>query len=164
MTPRRPGGSSPRFEEVSHTADWALRVRGATLAELFAHAAEGMYSLVGGRVAEGAPRITREVSLAAPDVESLLVAWLNELLYLTESEAYMFDTFEMRDLGGAIRIDLPSPQSGIFDGKSGGNRLVARVTGGRAAGLKKQIKATTFHNLRIATTKDGLETTIVFDV
>jgi SHS2 domain-containing protein len=34
------------FFEVEHTADWAIRVRGATLPDLFVNAATGMYSLV----------------------------------------------------------------------------------------------------------------------
>jgi SHS2 domain-containing protein len=69
------------FEEIEHTADRALRVRGATLDELFANAGRGMVALTG---AEADPNrsVLHEVDLEAPDVESLLVDGLSELVYL----------------------------------------------------------------------------------
>ena len=132
------------YEDVPHTADWALRVRGGTAAELFTNAALGMYDLMDARPRSGSPEAKCEIALEALDLESLLVAWLNELLYHTESEGTAYDRFEIK------RLDT--------------SRLAASAWGGPAAGLKKQIKAVTFHNLRIVETDDGLETTIVFDV
>ena len=132
------------YEEVPHTADWALRVRGATLADLFAHAAEGMYALMGGEPEPGAGAQERNVDLTADDAESLLIAWLNELLFFTEADGVVFDDFRIR--------------------LSGETRLEARATGRPTANLKKQIKAATYHNLHIAKTASGREATIVFDV
>ncbi len=132
------------FEEVPHTADWALRVRGASLADLFVHAAQGMYDLMGGEPAGEAPAEARALALEAADAEGLLVAWLNELLYHTESEGLWFHDF---------RVWL-----------EGERRLKAEVKGRPATGLKKYIKAATFHNLRIAEAEGGLEATIVLDV
>ncbi len=132
------------FEEVPHTADWALRVRGATLADLFVHAAQGMYDLMGGEPASDAPAEAGALTVEAADAEGLLVAWLNELLYHTDAEGLWFHDFR-------VRLD-------------GERRLEAEVKGRPATGLKKYIKAATFHNLRIAQADDGLEATIVFDV
>jgi SHS2 domain-containing protein len=132
------------YEEVPHTADWALRVRGATPAELFANAAAGMYALIGSEALPGAAEQRRDVALEAPDAESLLVAWLNELLYLTEAEGLAFRRFEI----------------GLLDD----SRLQATAWGSLAGNMKKQIKAVTFHDLQIRSTDQGLETTIVFDV
>jgi SHS2 domain-containing protein len=132
------------YEEVPHTADWSLRVRGATLAELFAHAAEGMYALMDAQPERGGPEATREVQLEAYDLESLLVAWLNELLYLTESENLRFVRFRI----GSIE----------------NSSLAATAIGVTAPDLNQHIKAVTFHDLRVVETGEGLETTIVFDV
>ncbi len=132
------------FEEVEHTADWALRVWGTTLPEFFVNAARGMYSLLGAKRRPDSV-VYHPITVEAPDWESLLVAWLNELLYLTESRDEVFDQF-----------DIPAIT---------GTHLQACVAGGTAAGpMMKYIKAATFHNLRIERTDEGFETTIVFDV
>lgn len=78
------------FEEIEHTADWAYRVRGENLAELFIQAALGLYSLVGMQLALG-EGITRSLQLEGIDRESLLVVWLNELLYFHKSEGLGFE-------------------------------------------------------------------------
>jgi SHS2 domain-containing protein len=132
------------YEEVPHTADWALRVCGATLADLFVHAAQGMYDLMGGEPGGDTPAEARALTTEAADAESLLVAWLNELLYYTESDGLWFGDFRVR--------------------LKGETQLEAMATGRPATSLKKYIKAATFHNLRIAQAEGGLEATIVFDV
>ena len=131
------------FEEIEHTADWAYRVRGKDLAELFIQAALGLYSLVGMELAPG-ERITRSLQLEGIDRESLLVAWLNELLYFHESEGLGFERLEIQHL------DQTSIQ--------------AKVTGAPTQQWLKDIKAVTYHNLAICKTESGLEVTLVLDV
>lgn len=131
------------FREVDHAADWALEVWAPTVEELFAEAARGMYQLAGA-APSAARRERRQVSLTAGDAEGLLVSWLQELLYLTESEGLAFDEFHIASLG---------PQ-----------RLEAEVVGRPAAHLVKFIKAVTYHNLAIRATEAGHSVTIVFDV
>jgi SHS2 domain-containing protein len=84
----------PRHEPLEHTAEAGVVARGATLAEAFANAAEGMYALVLelGGIEE---RETREVRLEATNHESLLVDWLQELVFLTETEGLVFRRFEV---------------------------------------------------------------------
>jgi len=135
--------TDPPFEEVEHTADWALRVRGGTLPDLFANAARGMYSLLGAERTGDIP-VSHTLQLEAPDRETLLVEWLSELLYLTESQNETFDAFAVSDLTAT--------------------HLEARVTGGPAGPMNKQIKAVTFHDLRIEEAERGYEVTVVFDV
>jgi len=64
------------FEELEHTADWALRVRGRDLAELLVNAANGMMELAGVQTASAAGTI-RKLELTSLDRESLLVDWLH---------------------------------------------------------------------------------------
>jgi len=131
------------YVEVEHTADWALRVWAPTLEELFVDAARGMYALAGAKPSANLNE-HRRIELNAEDHESLLVAWLQELLYYTESEGLVF---------GEFKVELLDPP-----------QLKAEVSGEKSERLDKVIKAVTYHNLNIQQTNDGYETTIVFDV
>ncbi len=134
------------YREVEHTADWALEVRARDEAALLAEAARGMYALAGMRLS-AAPRLSRTLELSAPDLEGLLVAFLEELLYLGETEGLAFDVFSLR-----------------VDAAAGGLRLRARLEGAPIESEKKEIKAVTWHNLAVRRTEDGLRTVLVFDV
>lgn len=132
-----------RFEEIEHTADIAIRVWGHDLAELFANAAYGMAcQLADPDGVENA--VEEQITLEAPDAETLLVTWLGELLYLDERDGHVFVDFEM------LRV-MPT-------------RLRAVARGGPTSDRKRHIKAVTFSDLQIRRTSSGLETTIVFDV
>ena len=132
------------FEEVEHTADKALRVFGADLTELFLSAAEGLTHLMAADVADISTKIEKSIELEAIDAESLLVEWLSELAYWAESEMLVFKNFRIQ--------------------KATATYLKAKVWGGKTSMLEKQIKAVTYHNLKIIKTAEGLEATIVFDV
>jgi len=138
-----PCGELP-FEELDHTADVRLRVRGANLAQLFCHAAQGMFSLMRPeRVAEPEP-LQRLVVLDSMDLLSLLVDWLNELIYLSDSDRALFDTYELVCLEAT--------------------HLHARIGGRTGYAFRKVIKAATYSDLSIELTASGHEATITFDV
>lgn len=130
------------YEEIEHTADYAIRVRGLDLAHLFIEAARGMNALTGGQAENSS--VDREITLRAPDLETLLVTWLEELAFLMETSGEIFDRFEPLSF---------SP-----------TELRVKVQGGPAAQLDKLIKAITFHDLSIQKTAAGFEATIIFDV
>ena len=137
-----------RFEEVEHTADIAIRVWGQDLAELFANAAYGMACQMADPdavdLADQNPNAERLVELEAYDVETLLVAWLGELLYLGERDEVVFTDFDLLEVTGT--------------------RLRAVARGGPVPEYRGHIKAVTFSELEIRRTDAGYETTIVFDV
>lgn len=136
--------SNQHFEVIEHTADWAIRVRAADLAQLFSYAAEGMSTLMVGELDNLPHDEVRTISISAYDAESLLVEWLSELAYWAEMEQIVFCQFDLREI---------TPFS-----------IQAVAKGGRASELQKHIKAVTYHNLAIIESDEGLETTIVFDV
>jgi len=131
------------FEELEHTADLALKVQGHSLEEIFANAAYGLFSMMAD-LENLSPDVSREVHLEAPDRESLLVGWLNELLYLHEVEEEVYNRFDIKTL---------SP-----------TRLSAVVWGTKMMASKLTVKAATFHDLAIRETGDGYSATVVFDV
>jgi len=140
------------FEEIEHTADWALRVRGRTPAELFAAAARGMFSLLTD-LDRVAPQRRIELELRSIDSETLLVDWLNELLFQAEEKKLVFTSFDI------IQLDLPAATPSAPPA-----RLRAVVAGGPAPELHKTIKAATFSGLVIRRDGPGYVSDLVFDV
>lgn len=138
--------TTEKIQEIEHTADLAIQVRGRDLSELFANAARGMFGLMADleAVAPGAPSVERRVELEGFDTETLLVSWLSELLWFNEESDAVFVRFEVTSL-------TPT-------------HLEATVWGGPASGQERHIKAVTFHDLKIVETDAGYEVTLVFDV
>jgi len=132
----------PRFEEIDHVADRAIRVYGHDLKELFENAAYGMFALM-ANPDESEPTVRRMVQVEASDWETLLVAWLNELLFLQETEGEMYSRFQVQEL-------TPTGLKALVEGKPG-------------HATKAKVKAATFHNLAIEETPQGYVATLVFD-
>jgi SHS2 domain-containing protein len=132
------------FEEVEHTADCALRVRGRDWRGLLVNAARGMSRLLVSDLTSVPTDMERRFELDAFDRESLLVDWLSELAYWAEAEMLVFREFDLR------RVTSTD--------------LEAVIRGGHMPNLHRHIKAVTYHNLEIIETDNGLEATVVFDV
>ncbi len=139
----KPRGS----EELQHTADWSLRVWAGDLSALFEEAARGLNELAGVKPS-GGKRVKRHFETEAPDAESLLVAFLSELIYYQEQQHIGFSIFDIR----------------IFDMPNNEYRISADMEGAPIRSIGKPIKAVTYHNLKIEKTARGLEAEIVFDV
>lgn len=132
------------FEEIEHTADWALQVRGRDWRHLLINAARGMNSLLVAQPDTLTDEREERLEVEAFDAESLLVNWLSELAYWAEMERIIFHKFNFVEL-------TPT-------------HLQAVARGGPVSHLQKHIKAVTYHNLKIIETDQGLTATIVFDV
>jgi SHS2 domain-containing protein len=130
------------FEELSHTADWAMRVWARSLPELFAEAARGMNALSGIKSTYG-PRVSRTFEAEAQDGENLLVAFLSELVWAVEQEYLVFDSFDVVLKGSKLKVIM---------------------SGAPILSINKSIKAVTYHNLQITETETGFQVEIVFDV
>lgn len=130
------------FREHAHTADWELEVWAPDLPSLLEQAARGMYALSG--VVLHGDVITRALELEASDMESLLVRFLSELLWLEQDQQLGFDHFML------------SVQDNFC--------LTAHLEGSTITSMDKEIKAVTYHNLAVQDTPSGLSVVIVFDV
>jgi SHS2 domain-containing protein len=95
-------GQHPPFEILEHTADAGIIARGATPAEAFAHAAQGMYALMVD-LEDVRETDSREVRVEAKDLPSLLTSWLLELLFLTETQGLVFRAFDVEINGMVLR-------------------------------------------------------------
>lgn len=134
------------FEIIEHTADIGIRAKGASLKEAFANAALGLFSII-TEPEKIKGEICREVEVNGSDEGSLLVAWLNELIYLFEVEEMLFNRFDIIELSD--------------------KRLKAFIYGERIDRsrhpIKLGVKATTYHMLNIEK-GDGCEVQVLFDI
>ncbi len=135
----------PKFKLIEHTADIGLTAYGATLAEAFANAAYGMFSIMAelGKVKE---KESRSLELKEADAEALLFEWLNSLLYYFDVETLLFKRCDVRLLDG--------------------NKLKATCYGEKydpaRHQLKLGVKAATYHLLKVDRDKNQVQ--VIFDV
>ena len=120
------------FRILDHTADIGIRATGDSLPEAFANAARGMFSIVTD-LKTIRRRESHRISAAAPDLDALLVNWLNELIYRFEADGLLFTDFA---------IDSMTEQ-----------QLAATCTGERVDPqrhhMKTGVKAATYHGLEV---------------
>jgi SHS2 domain-containing protein len=81
-----------KFRYIEHPSDVGFEAYGTTLEELFANAALAMYSFMTD-VAEIEEAEERAVTVQAEDLYSLMFDWLDELLFLFESESLIMKRF-----------------------------------------------------------------------
>lgn len=132
------------FVEVEHTADWSLRVRAKNMQGLLTNTAVGMFQLMGIERKENKLN-ELQLDIRAEDREELLVSWLEELLFHIETREVAFD---LKQISFSVRP----------------YRLRAALSEYPIAKIEKEIKAVTYHGLKIIDSDLGVEATIVFDV
>ena len=141
------------FEFIEHTADVGILARGATLAEAFQNAAQGMFSIIAdlSRVAEKAER---RVTVAGRDLEGLLVAWLSELLYIFDAEGVIFSRFAIDEIGPLAEGLNPQLRARVCGEPFDPERHEPRLA----------VKAVTRHQLSVRQGRDGWEARVILDI
>ncbi len=135
------------FEIIEHPADVGFLAYGATLEELFANSALAMLSLACD-LAGIAEREQCTIALSGADTESLLFAWLAEILAVGEIERLVFRRVEVMEFAREhVR--------GIAYGEPFDKRRHAAGT---------YIKAVTYHQLRVEQIADGWRAQVYLDV
>jgi SHS2 domain-containing protein len=139
----------PMHEVFEHTADIGLRVRAATPEELFTEAARGLFALVVNNPNDVQPRGEVQVSIAGnrDELDYLLFDWLNELLYLFDSRQLLLAEFDVQFTDAGLQA------------KVRGEPLDA--TRHR---LEHELKAITYHGLKVAKDGDAWLAEIVLDI
>ena len=85
-----------RFQLIEHTADTGLVAYGRSLAEAFANAAYGLFSIM-AELNEVRGVESRSVAVSAEDIEGLLFNWLNHLIYIFDVEYLLFKRFDITE-------------------------------------------------------------------
>lgn len=138
-------GMSERWHRwVDHTSEVQLQMGAESLAGLAAEAGQalGLLLLRGAPAEPAGPPRTLEV--ASADREALIVDWLNEILFLAEVDLWVPVEFEIEEASPA--------------------HLKAAARGVPVESPPSNVKAATFHGLRVVETEEGLEAEVIFDV
>lgn len=85
------------YEYLDHEADIGIRGIGYTLSEAFAESAQAMFSIMAD-VETVAPRESVAVHCQARDVETLLVEFLNELLFQREARGLLLSSCHVNEI------------------------------------------------------------------
>ncbi|MGX2031522.1 MULTISPECIES: archease [Methylocaldum] len=97
----QPATDASSWEHFPHMADMGVRGRGATIEKAFAHAAEALNAVICDPVQVGTTTPV-EIRCEAPDIESLLVDWLNALVYEMAVRQMVFGRFDVSIDGSAL--------------------------------------------------------------
>lgn len=135
------------FRVLNHTADIGVVVNGRDLKALFENAGHAFFHLLTD-LRKVRPRVEKKVEIGSESLERMMVDWLSELLYLHDVENLLFRTFRVESLG-----------------KDG---LKARVVGEPFREgihvIKTEIKAVTYHQIRVAKEDGGWRAQVIFDL
>ena len=135
------------YEFIEHTADIRIRVKGKDLKELFKNSALAMFEIMGERKNTEHPgQETIAIEQAGQDLEELFVNWLNELLSLSATKELIFSDFQIKKLDQ--------------------HNLQAVVSGSSIKNYKinTEIKAATYHELKLQQIPNGWQGEVIFDV
>ena len=140
-----------QYEYLDHTADIKFRAYGKTREEVFENAALAMFNVIID-TEKVSGDTAREICLKSPDLESLLVDWLSELLYLFEGDEIVFRKF---------RVEKIREEKGEYS-------ITAQALGEKysleSLPFETEIKAITYNQLEITKTADGWKAQVVVDI
>jgi SHS2 domain-containing protein len=136
------------YELFDHTADLGLRVSASDLETLLRDAAAGLFAtIVEPATPPGADGERLELRVPGTRPDWLLFDWLNELLFTFETRRLVLGDFEVRvDPAGLSARALGRPLD------PGRDRLL------------HEVKAITYHGLRVERTAVGWEAELIVDI
>lgn len=140
-----------KYEYLEHTADIKFLAYGDTLEEVFENAALAMFNVIIDTT-KVSGEMAREISLTSPDLESLLVDWLSELLYLFEVDEIVFWKFrveEIREVEGEYSIKALASGEEYYP---------------ESHPFETEIKAVTYNQLELEKTDEGWKAQVVVDI
>jgi SHS2 domain-containing protein len=139
--------SRPAFQILEHPADIGFRAFGGTLPELFENSALALVS-ISSEIEDVEPRLEYPLEADGSDWESLLVAWLSEVLYWFDGKRISFCRFRIRTMDSC--------------------RLKAVAYGEPRNSLRHHakpiVKAVTWHQLKISPAGDGWKAEVYLDI
>jgi SHS2 domain-containing protein len=139
--------SVPPFEILDHPADIGFRAFGGTATELFENAALALISIA-SEIGDVAARHEYFLEATGTDQESLLVAWLSEVLYWFDGKRITFCRFRITTIGphGLTAVAYGEPRNPIRHR------------------FRPIVKAVTWHQLKVRKTRKGWMAEVYLDI
>jgi SHS2 domain-containing protein len=136
-----------RYDLIEHTADIGIRAYGRSLQELFENAAFGLFEIIAD-LENVKPKERFEITLDEENREELFVAWLRELLYKFNTDQILFNNFVIRELTDTKLNAFAWGEK--FDKKR--------------HNIKDEVKAITYHGLKLEKSNSNWQVEVIFDV
>ena len=134
-----------KYEILEHKADLKIRAFGKTKEELFLNMLIGMNESMNSEIRRPEEKIRREVKIKSLDLQTLLVDFLSEILYLTQVNKEIYRDVKFKELSDS--------------------EVRGEIFGQKVESFGKDIKAVTYHSLDIHQKKDETwEATVLFDI
>ncbi len=131
-----------KYEFLEHPSELKIRSFGKDLSEVFVNSALAMMEFLFGKVAKDNIQHER-LQIEADNLESLLVDWLADILYLSSSKKCIYLDYKVLEFSD--------------------NKIVANI-GSQKALAKDDIKAVTYHELSISKQNGLWQATVVYDI
>lgn len=139
----------PTYEFLEHTADLKIRAFGESLDEVFSNMAKGMFmAITDEALVIKDETVIQDFEMNSVDLPSLLVDYLNQLISLGDTNNEVYDYFEL----------------GIMQVGNENWSLKCRATGYKVSGLKLEIKAVTYNELKIEEQDGQWIAEVIFDI
>src|SRR5438477_12139319 len=134
-------------ETFDHTADLGLRIRADSLDALFAEAGQALFETIVPDLLSVRPERRVDVTIAGDDREYLLFDWLKQVLYHFDAEHLLLGRFEVH----------------VSDAELTGSAWGEPLDRSRHA-LEHEVKAITYHGLRVEKTEAGWLAEVIVDI
>ena len=136
------------YEFLEHTADLKFRATGKSFEEALAESAKALFEAIAGK-SEIDAKTEREFTVTIHLKEILVHDFLTELIFLFSTEHMLFSEFDL-ELKEAL-----------------GYKLTAKVKGEeydeKKHKLLKEVKAVTYHDMKVEETADGWVIEVICD-
>ena len=131
------------YQFLEHPSDIKIRASGKSLPEVIIHAAEAMMAFLYDPSSEVTTKISENVTVEAESLESLLVNWLSDILWFSSTLHSKSVEYQIREFNK--------------------NKIVAQIifTPSQA---QDDIKAVTYHDLKISQEDHYWVADVVFDI
>jgi len=136
-----------RYRVFDHTADLGLEIYGKDEKELFSNAAFAIFDLIVDLQDVDIKETCRLVVKGA-DREDLLVNYLREILYMLNGEGMLLKDFSILEIDSRHLVGEARGEPFNPDRHS----------------IKAEIKAVTYHQVKVEKNKDGWKARVIFDV
>jgi SHS2 domain-containing protein len=138
-----------RTETFDHTADLGLRIRAVDLDDLFRTAAEGLFDVIVANRDAVRYLDHEQVTITAESTASLLIQWLNELIFRSETAHRLYGRFDV-----TIHPDGRALNAAIHGEPVDAARHV----------LDHEVKAVTHHGVRLVCDDEGYVAEVILDI
>jgi SHS2 domain-containing protein len=137
-----------KYKILDHPADIKVQAFGRTKQELFSNALQGMAEIL--KPEKDLQIVNRKIRISSIDLDNLLVDFLSEVLYLSQTNKKIYNDVKFKRFG-------PSISSGqtILEGELFGNKIKS---------FGEDIKGVTYHGLKIEKKNGIYQATILFDI